>query len=124
MIVLDASAWVDILVGASQPPSPDEEVRVPPHFDVEVIGTLRALVQRDELSLADAETALDRHLRVGFEHEREERDIRQAWRWKDDLSFPDGWYAALALRLGATWVTLDERAAPTARRLGVATSRP
>lgn len=124
MIILDASAWVEILLGTHLPPPAEEEVRVPPHFDVEVLGTLRALAQRAIISQDEASTAMARHLRAPFVSERHEDDIRQAWSWREALSFRDGWYAAMATRLDATWLTTDDRAAPTARRLGARTDRP
>lgn len=120
MIVLDASAWIDVLTGIGRPPDPDEVVVVPPHFDAEVVGSLRALYQRKVLSEDASERALAHHLRADFAAEREAEDIQQAWRWRDSMSFTDAWYAALALRRGATWVTTDRRAATTAQRHGVA----
>lgn len=120
MIVLDASAWVDILTGDAPPPDPEEPVAVPPHFDAEVVGTLRALDQRAVLSPLESETALQLHLRAGFTTERDEADILQAWQWRHSMSLTDGWYAALALRRRARWLTTDRRAATTARRHGVA----
>ena len=119
MIVLDASAWVDILMGLVPPPQPDEAVTVPPHFDAEVVGALRALDHRAVLSTLEAETALRLHLHARFPVERQDDDVLQAWRWRESMSLADAWYAALALRLGATWVTTDRRAAATARRHGV-----
>ncbi|MCK0112627.1 type II toxin-antitoxin system VapC family toxin [Ornithinimicrobium sp. F0845] len=124
MIVLDASAWVDVLTGVISPPDPDEPVVVPPHFDAEVVGSLRALQQRAVISAEDADRALDQHLRARFSAEWTEADIRQAWRWRDSMSVADGWYAAMALRLNATWVTTDQRAGATARRHGVTTHCP
>lgn len=124
MIVLDASAWVEMLLGTHLPPSPEEEIRVPPHFDVEVLGMLRSLAQRGVLSDEDASSAMARHLRAPFDSERHEDDIRQAWSWREAMSFGDGWYTAMALRLNATWLTTDGRAAPTAQRLGARTARP
>lgn len=119
MIVLDASAWVDVLAGVARAPDPVEEVVVPPHFDAEVVGALRALNQRGVLSGDQAELALDQHLRATFVPERNESDVRQAWRWREQLSLADAWYAALARRRQATWITSDRRAAGTARSLGV-----
>lgn len=122
MTVLDASAWVDVLVSGAAPPDPEEPILVPPHFDAEVVGALRALAQRDVLSSEQADTALDLHLRADFLRELEPEDIRQAWRWREDLSITDGWYAAMARRRGAVWLTTDGRAAGTASRLGVLVS--
>lgn len=119
MIVLDASAWVDALAGVVAPPDPHEPVVVPPHFDAEVVGALRALSQRGVLSVGEAETALRLHLQADFQMERDEADILQAWRWRESMSLADAWYAAIALRRACAWVTTDRRAAAAAQRLGV-----
>ncbi len=124
MIVLDASAWVDILSGVVEPPDPDEPVLVPPHFDAEVLGALTALNQRRILTDDEAEHAVDQHLRAGYTIERDDADVHQAWRWRATMSLADAWYAALARRHGAPWVTTDRRAAATARRLGVTVRAP
>ena len=119
MIVFDASAWVDVLCGVVAPPPSEESVTVPPHFDAEVLGALRTLGQRQVLTEEQAERAVDQHLGAGFTIERDDDDMRQAWRWRSSMSLPDAWYAALARRHGAPWVTTDRRAATTARRFGV-----
>lgn len=119
MIVLDASAWVDVLVAGSSAKALDDTIVVPPHFDAEVIGALRGLVQRGALPLAKAERALDRHLRAPFDRDFDPGDIQAAWRWRESLSLTDAWYAVLARRLRVTWVTADRRAVATARTLGV-----
>lgn len=96
-----------------------KDTRLPPHFDAEVIGALRGLVQRGALPLVTAELALDRHLRAPFDRELDRDDIQAAWRWRESLSLTDAWYAVLPRRLRVTWVTSDRRSAATARRLGV-----
>lgn len=124
MIVLDASAWVDVLCGVVAPPNPDEAVVVPPHFDAEVIGALRALSQRQVLTGHQADRAVEQHLQADFTIDRDAEDVRRAWRWRESMSLPDAWYAAIASRLDVAWVTTDQRAATTARRLGVAVTEP
>ncbi|MGB3184233.1 MAG: type II toxin-antitoxin system VapC family toxin [Ornithinimicrobium sp.] len=119
VIVLDASAWVDVLVGGSSAQAFDDAIVVPPHFDAEVIGPLRGLVQRGTLPLAKAERAVDRHLRAPFDRNFDPDDIQPAWRWREFMSFTDAWYAVLARRLRVTWVTANPRAAATAGLLGV-----
>ena len=119
MIVLDASAWIDALTGVVSPPDPVEQVVVPPHFDAEVVGSLRALSQRGVISADAANHALAQHLRAEFTVERHEADIRASWRWRDSMSVAAAWSAALALRRDATWVTTDRRAAAAAQRHGV-----
>jgi predicted nucleic acid-binding protein len=119
VIVLDASVWVSVLAAGLEVPDLDRtDLYVPPHFDAEVIGALRALRRRRLISDAQATVAVDRHLRAAFWRAHDPSDIRQAWIWRDALSFRDGWYVALAHRLDASWVTADQRAGKTAARLG------
>lgn len=120
MIVLDASAWIDVLTaGVDVPALATDDIVVPPHFDVEVIGSIRALQQQGVIDPAAADKAVDRHLRGVFERSYEHADIRQAWALRDSMSFRDAWYVGLAQRLDALWVTADREAARTARRLDV-----
>lgn len=103
--------------------SPTEELKtevcVPPHFDAEVVGSIRALVHHDHLKPESADLAVERHLRGAFTRVYEAADLRAAWQMRDDMSFADAWYVALARRLDVTWITADQKAARTARRLGV-----
>ncbi len=120
MIVLDASAWVDVLTAGLRA---DEHLRdgvtVPPHFDAEVVGTIRALSQRSLLDQFQADQAVHRHLAAPFTRVFEDADVVAAWQCRESMSFTDAWYAALARRLGITWVTSDQRAGRAARTLGV-----
>jgi predicted nucleic acid-binding protein len=123
VIVLDASAWVDVLTAGASPSLLHDRVAIPPHFDAEVVGTLRALLQRDVLTALGGERVLDRHLRAPFEREFDTGDVRAAWDLRESLSLADAWYVVLARRLDVTWVTTDLRTAETARRHGVAVAR-
>lgn len=119
MIVLDASAWVNVLTAELAVPGlASSDLYVPPHFDVEVIGSIRAMRQRDWITDEQAERAVSRHLRSIFWRTHDPADIRQAWAWRDALSYRDAWYAATARRLAAEWVTSDKKAVTTAQRLG------
>lgn len=120
MIVLDASVWIDVLARRrSTTVVAGQALHVPPHFDAEVIGGLRSMCQRGLLDEPTARTALERHLAVPFHREHDAADIRSAWALRDVLSFADGWYAALAQRLDAPWVTGDHRAGRTADTRGL-----
>lgn len=122
MIVLDASAWIDVLTaGLDVPELADHDLVVPPHFDVEVIGSIRALRQRDAIDEAAADSAVGWHLRAPIERIFEPDDLRQAWSWRESMSFRDAWYVSLARRLDAPWMTADRKAARTAERLHVVT---
>ena len=124
MIVLDASAWVDMVTGLVPPFEPADDVVVPPHFDAEAVGALRALEQRRALPADVARHLLEHHLRAGFAVEHDPADVRRAWGWRDSMSITDAWYAAMALRHAGTWITRDARAARTARRHGVQVQVP
>lgn len=97
---------------------------MPPHFEVETLGTLRALTQRGALTELQASARLEQHLRTAFEVVRDEGDIRQAWQWRESMSFRDAWYAAIARRHDVTWLTSDTKARKTAARLGVSVAAP
>ncbi|MDF8264370.1 type II toxin-antitoxin system VapC family toxin [Luteipulveratus flavus] len=117
MIVLDASAWVDVVAGGSRGSVLEsKDITVPPHFDVEVIGSIRALHQRRVLTDDAADRAVDRHLRAPFVRSFEPADARAAWTLREAMSSRDAWYVALAQRLEAVWVTADLRAARVAGR--------
>lgn len=83
MIVLDASAWIEVLARRLGPEVvSDHTMSVPPRvFDQD--------------------------------------DVRGAWSLRESLSFADAWYAALARRLDAPWVTADHWAGRTALGLDV-----
>jgi len=123
--VLDASAWINILLGlASGQILRDHQVVVPAHFDVEVTSTLRRLLLADRIGAIDFEDAVEAHLdfpftRVPFN----ESDLRRCLSWKGRMSVADAWYVAVAERFDAPWITDDERAARTAESLGVRTER-
>lgn len=122
MIVLDASAWIDVLTaGLNIRDLAEHSLYVPPHFDVEVVGSVRALRQRGSITSGQADTAIDRHLRGIFVRVYDPVDVRRAWTLRESMSLRDAWYVALAERLNATWVTVDEKAAGAAVRQGVAT---
>jgi len=122
VIVLDASAWIDVLVaGLEIPDLATDDLCVPPHFDVEVLGSLRALQHRDSIDRSQADTAAERHLRGLFDRVYDSVDLRRAWGLRAAMSFRDAWYVALTERLEARWVTGDSKAARAARGLGIAT---
>lgn len=119
MIVLDASAWIDVLVAGLEIPELEQnEVLVPPHFDVEVLGSIRALAQRGTISADEADVVTARHLRAPFTRDSDLADARYAWSVRERMAFADAWYVGLAVRRNATWVTADQRAGRTARLLG------
>lgn len=120
VVVLDASAWVDALTGGAELDPDSPRPTVPPHFDVEVLGSVRGMQQRGLISSDKANQAFARHGTLVCDRVFSAVDVARAWELREALSFRDAWYVALAERLTARWVTADRKAARTAKRLGIA----
>lgn len=115
MSVVDASVFVDALVGAGPAGSSARKelsdvavLEVPAIFGAEACSALRALVSRGELAAIRAATALElirtvRAVRYPFEP-----FARRAWELRDNLTVYDAWYVALAEWLDTDLVTADE----------------
>lgn len=123
--VLDASAWINILLGlADGHVLRGRDVLVPPHFDVEVVSTLRKLLFAGRIDAADLDNAVEDH--KGFPFDRvafNDADLRRCLALRDRMAVADAWYVAVAERSGAAWITDDERAARTAELLGADVER-
>jgi predicted nucleic acid-binding protein len=115
-LVVDASAMVIALLGRSGEAAAlrrrlGAEVCHAPHLiDAEVGNVLRRHVLRGDLAAADAETLL--HLSwplVDHRHQMTGALATVAWGLRQNVSFYDGLYVALAAALGAPLVTADQR---------------
>jgi predicted nucleic acid-binding protein len=87
-------------------------VHAPHLVDVEVGSTLRRMVLRGELSLDDADEGrgvAGDLIDARYPHHRGLCDW--AWAYRDQLTFHDAQYAALARFLGLALLTADARAA-------------
>lgn len=125
MIVLDASALVELLVGgtpraaslASRVLHPDESLHAPHLIDLEVASVLRGLEARRLLSTADATRAISDL--VGLDLARYAHDVLlpRVWQLRANLTAYDAAYIALAEHLDSPLVTCDARlaAAPGTR---------
>lgn len=113
MIVLDASAFVDGVVGdrAVIERLVDEDVHVPHLLDLEVASALRRLVAAREIeepqaveALATLEAAdIHRHPHIPL--------LRLIWDLRDEMTPYDAAYVALATVLQAPLVTTDRKLA-------------
>lgn len=121
MVVLDASAMVDLLIGAAVGVAvaeriDDEVAHAPAHFDAEVLSALGRLHRAGLLSvpqvgsrLARLEAApIERHPLVGLS--------RGAWGKRANLRLADALYVELAARLGVPLLTTDAALAAADRR--------
>lgn len=130
MIVVDASAAVEVLLGAAGA----GEVRTallasapavaPAHFDAEVYGALRRSYLRQHLSLERFRTAVDR---LGqFDAERLEivSLLPNVVGLVDVFGAHDVFYVLLAMSRGCPLLTCDGGLARAATRLGVRVASP
>lgn len=114
MIVVDASAVVEVLVG---PPNETlaarlaaEEVLHAPHLlDTEVLHVLRRLEQRGVLTPARVETARTTFDALAIDRYPHRPVSDRVWALRPALSTYDATYVALAEALDAVLVTTDRR---------------
>jgi len=134
VIVLDASALVELLLGtssgheiAARVADPELSIHVPHLADVEVAQTLRRYVSDGELDAAAAGQALVDLRALDVERHSHEPLLDRVWALRDNLTAYDAVYVALAEALNATLVSCDGRLARApgmARRVELVGGRP
>ena len=112
MIVIDASAVVDVVAHRKLDALPDRLARddtlhAPHLLDVEVTHALRGLVARGELSVRDASNARMDAVEMSITLYPHALLLERAWQLRDTLSAHDAVYVALAELLPAPLVTCD-----------------
>lgn len=118
MIVVDASAVIDVLVPERADPTLTERLRgdgnlhAPHLVDVEVTHALRRLVASGELSSDRASDARVDAAELRIQRYPHRPLLERAWELRNYLSVYDAVYVALAELLEAPLVTCDARLAP------------
>lgn len=122
MIVLDASALVELLLGtgrgravAGRIADPEVGLHVPHLADVEVAQTLRRYVKDGGIDAASAAAALLDLRALDVERHSHEPLLDRVWVLRDNLTAYDAVYVALAEALDATLLTCDGRLARAPR---------
>src|ERR1019366_1056752 len=115
-VVIDAWGMAVALLGKSPAAAAlrrrlGAEVCHAPHLiDAEVGNVLRRHVLRGDLAAADAEALLHSSMPlVDHRHEMTGALATAAWALRDNVTFYDGLYVALAVALAAPLLTADER---------------
>lgn len=124
MIVLDASAALEILLRASDRPGlvdrilrSGETIAAPHLLDLEVLQVLRRFVLGGELTEDRAGEALEDHVALGIVRYPHDALLGRIWELRSNCTAYDAAYVALAEALDAVLITCDGRlaAVPGAR---------
>ena len=117
MNVVDASVLVEFLVGGERREEAEHAIGrerwvwAPALVDAEVGQALRRQVRGGEVSARKAGAALDDLLEMRLQKVPHRHLIDRAWELRDNVSFYDGLYVALAEALDAPLLTLDGKLA-------------
>lgn len=118
MIVLDASAAVDMLLREEgvgewvlERVADEVELAAPVLLDYEFVAALRSMVSARERPLADAERALASLAGLGVVRYPPGDFLPRMWELRDVATVYDAAYVALAEALAAPLVTTDRRLA-------------
>jgi predicted nucleic acid-binding protein len=133
MIVLDASALVELLLGtkagravAARIADPATSLHMPHLADVEVAQTLRRYVREGDLDAASASAALGDLRALDVERHSHEPLLDRVWALRENLTAYDAVYVALAEVLDTRLLTCDGRLARApgmARRIELVSCR-
>jgi predicted nucleic acid-binding protein len=117
MIVLDASAVVEMLLGTSlgvkvaERVARSDELHAPHLLDVEVLSCLRRLQRADEFTDERGWQMLQALYELDVERHAHDDLLPRAWELRQNTTAYDAMYLALAEALRAPLLTLDERLA-------------
>ena len=119
MIVIDASALLELLVGgtpraariATRVLHPNESLHGPHLIDLEVASVLRGLEAKGQLSLAEAARAIANMVALDLTRSQHDLLLPRVWQRRGNLTAYEAAYIALAENLGSPLVTCDARLA-------------
>lgn len=116
MIVLDASALVELILGtpagrlvAARIADPAEGLHVPHLADVEVLQALRRYVRQGDLDSREAEAAIEDLRSLDLQRHAHEPLLDRVWDLRKNMTAYDAVYVALADALDAVVLTCDRR---------------
>lgn len=120
--MVDASAVADYVLRVGESKrlqallAARNEIHVPELCGVELVWAMRSMVFSGEATPARAEKALDHYRKLRLVRHGHERLLGRVLQLRDNFSAYDAVYAALAERLDAELLTLDDPLARAVRR--------
>jgi predicted nucleic acid-binding protein len=117
MSVVDASVLVEFLAGGEHGMAAEHAIGrerwvwAPALVDAEVGNALRRQVRAKEISVRKAGAALDDLVDMRLQRVPHRALVERAWQLRDNVSFYDALYVALAEEMGTSLLTLDARLA-------------
>ena len=117
MNVVDSSVLVEFLTAGEHHEAAGQAIRrerwvwAPALVDAEVGHALRRLVRQGEIGPRKAKDALDDLLLMRLQRVPHRALVGRAWQLRDNVSFYDGLYVALAEAAGSPLLTIDARLA-------------
>jgi predicted nucleic acid-binding protein len=115
MNVVDASVLVEYLTGGENEEAAEHAIGrerwvwAPALVDAEVGNALRRQVRAKVLTARKAHAALDDLLEMRLQRVEHRFLVERAWQLRDNVSFYDGLYVALAEAAGAPLLTFDKK---------------
>jgi predicted nucleic acid-binding protein len=117
MNVVDASVLVEFLIGGEHREAAEDAIGrerwvwAPALIDAEVGNALRRKARAEKMTARKAGAALDDFLEMRIQRVPHRHLVDRAWQLRDNVSFYDGLYVALAEGVGAPLVTFDGKLA-------------
>ena len=117
MSVVDAAVVVEDLAGGEHVEAAREAIRrerwvwAPALVDAEVGNALRRQVRAEVLTARKARAALDDLLEMRLQRVPHRHLVDRAWQLRDNVSFYDGLYVALAEGMAGSLLTFDQKLA-------------
>ena len=121
VLVLDASAWVDILLETERglrvrERIADTDLHAPAHLDIEMLSALGRLQRAGTLSEGTVADCLRMAQRTPIHRHLLHPLTAGAWARRHSLRLTDAYYVELADHLEASLITTDQRLARAAPR--------
>lgn len=116
MVVVDASAIIEQLLGRPEVLRGHATVHAPAALDLEVVSAWRRMVLRGALPASSAREAIELYSAMSVTRHEHVLLLPRIWQLRHDITAFDAAYVALAEALGVPLLTADLRLARTASR--------